>query len=173
MTSLEQGIETLMNEVDPNCKIIKFESVTAYDHFSIVLRSKMQKSGDNWSECCSKWVDKFSNQTNSKWVVKATFPKVQRIEYRKVFFCKENSISSRNNNKSCAAKIDIKIKKSSIHTVKKDKLLKTGYNAEIKVLFQVAKKCFNHLISDFFLGSIHTFTREVIKATNVYFKTAL
>lgn len=133
MTNLERGIETLMNEVDANCKIVKYENVAAYDNFSIVVRTKMEK-GVNWSETCTKWVEKFSIQTNSKWVVKATFPKVQRIEYRKVFFCKENSISSRNHNRSCAAKIDIKIKKYSIHTLKKDKLLKTGYNSEIKVL---------------------------------------
>lgn len=133
MTSLEQGIETLLNEVDANSKVIKYETVTAYDNFSIILRTKMEK-GENWSDTCNRWLEKFSNQTNSKWVVKATFPKVQRIEYRKVFFCKENSISSRNHNKSCPAKIDIKVKKSSVHTIKKDKLLKTGYNAEIKVL---------------------------------------
>lgn len=132
MSNLEQGIETLMNEVDSNCKIVKFDNVAAYDNFSIIVRTKMER-GDNWSDTCTKWVEKFSIQTNSKWVVKATFPKVQRIEYRKVFFCKENSISSRNHNRSCAAKIDIKIKKSSVHTLKKDKLLKTGYNAEIKV----------------------------------------
>lgn len=132
MTSVERGIQIVLNEVDENCKIIKFAQVAAYDNFSIVLRTKMEK-GVNWSDTCSKWVEKFSAQTNSKWVVKATYPKVQRIEYRKVFFCKENSISSRNHNKSCPAKIDIKVKKVSVHTVKKDKLLKTGYNTEIKV----------------------------------------
>lgn len=133
MTSLQEGIETLMNEIDPNCKIIKYENVSAYDNFSILVRTKMEK-GANWSDTCTKWVEKFSIQTNSKWVVKATFPKVQRIEYRKVYFCKENSISSRNRNKSCPGRIDIKVKKSSIHTMKKDVLLKTGYNTEIKVL---------------------------------------
>lgn len=129
------------------------------------------EKGANWSDTCNKWVEKFSIQTNSKWVVKATFPKVQRIEYRKVYFCKENSVSSRNHNKSCPAKIDVKIKKSSVHTIRKDQLLKTGYNAEIKVHLADVTFFFIHsLLACRSFSHIHMRGNKITKARmNVYF----
>lgn len=170
MSSLEQGIETLMKEVDVDCKIVKFENIAAFDNFSILLRTKMVK-GENWNDTCNKWLEKFSIQTNSKWVVKATFPRVQRIEYRKVYVCKENSISNRNQDKSCPAKVDIKVKKISVHTLKRDKLLRSGYNTAIKVCFiGFATLLLNYQ----FLGRFHALPRTVTPSkhaliTTIYF----
>lgn len=133
MTTLEEGIKTLFNEIDDNCQIIKFENVKADDNFCVVLRTKLANVESNWGDICNKWVEKFTVQTNSKWIVRATFPAATRMAYRKVFVCKENGHSNRNNSKKCDGKIDIKVKKVTQFTVKRDKLLKKGYNVEIKV----------------------------------------
>ncbi|KAF5281662.1 hypothetical protein FQR65_LT14592 [Abscondita terminalis] len=129
-TTIEEGIRILFNELDPNCKIIKYENVIADDNFSVLLRTKLDNP-DTWSKSCDRWVESFTNQTGSKWVVKYTFPKIQRMEYRKVYVCKQK----RNRNASCRSKIDIKVKKYTVSTLKRDVLLKNGYNGEIRVVF--------------------------------------
>lgn len=124
--STEEGIKILFNEVDQNCKITKLENVLAYDNFTVTLRTKLTNENDDWGNVCNKWVEKFSNQTNSKWRVKSSYPRAQRAEYRKVYYCKENG---------CGGKINIKVKKDTVYTRKKDELLRTGHNVEIKVRF--------------------------------------
>lgn len=138
MTTLEEGIKILFNELDEHSKIVRYENVVAEDNFSVSVRTKL-KNVDGWGKACDRWVERFTIQTNSKWVVKATFPKAQRMEYRKVYVCKENSVGNRNHNKSCQGKIDIKVKKVTESTLKKDKLLQSGYNGEIKVSFSVLR----------------------------------
>ncbi|KAK4877781.1 hypothetical protein RN001_010287 [Aquatica leii] len=134
MTTLEDGIRILFSELDENSRIIKYENVLADDNFSVLVRTKL-KNNDTWSKVCDRWVERFTIQTNSKWVVKYTFPKIKRMEYRKVYICKENSTSRKNHDKSCQGKIDIKVKKYTKSTLKKDALLKSGYNGEIRVTF--------------------------------------
>lgn len=131
----EEGIKILFDEVDKNCKITKLENVLAYDNFTATLRTKLTNTGDEWGSVCNKWVEKFSNQTNSKWNVKSSYPGAQRLEYRKVYYCKES-------NSGCKGKINIKVKKDTIYTRKKDAFLKTGLNAEIKVRFAFFKMYF-------------------------------
>lgn len=134
MTTLEEGIKMLFNEIDENCEIVKFESVNAEDNFSVLLRTKLTNEEKNWGSSCNKWMEKFTIQTNSKWIVRATFPAAQRMDYRKVFTCKENrSNKYKSQNLKCDAKVDMKVKKVTESTLKKDKLLKKGYNVEIKV----------------------------------------
>ncbi|KAB0791253.1 hypothetical protein PPYR_03053 [Photinus pyralis] len=134
MSTLEEGLRILFTELDQHSKIIKYENVISDDNFSVSLRTKLSNES-TWSKACDRWVERFTVQTNSKWVVKYTFPKTLRMAYRKVYICKENSVASRNRNKSCKAKIDIRIKKVTESALKKDSLLRTGYNGDIKVVF--------------------------------------
>lgn len=136
MTSLEEGIRTLFTEIDENCEVTEFVNVAAEDNFSVVLRTKLTNKENNWGDTCNKWLEKFTIQTNSQWLVRATFPAAKRMEYRKVFICKGShgrNNKSNGESKRCESKIDMKVKKVTRDTVKKDKYLKAGYNGEIKV----------------------------------------
>ncbi|KAE8743392.1 hypothetical protein FOCC_FOCC010997 [Frankliniella occidentalis] len=76
------------------------------------------------------WLRDYSKRTFTEWVVKQTFPRADRVAYHKQYLCafsKKNKIrlegeSYRNYN--CTAKLDIKIKKLTKDTKKKDPYLR-------------------------------------------------
>lgn len=99
--------------------------------FSANIQCKLLAlENDSPRDQCKRFIQKFSEFTNTKWIVKRS-PAVQRLEFRKQYGCQHSSFNKkhekRNRNFQCSATINIKYKKNR-NTIKNDVLLKDGMN---------------------------------------------
>lgn len=73
-----------------------------------------------------EWIKRYSQETNTGWIVHKSKTNCSRMVFRKVFHCQlsgRNKTSSKRNNR-CPATLDIKIKKVNEATKKNDKFLR-------------------------------------------------
>lgn len=94
------------------------------------------------SEFCDEMVKEFGDVTATNWIVRYTYPNVERMKFKKVFVCQHASFGKNKNrtrqdkrirDKNCNAKIDFKIKLTNRNTRKNDSLLKEGLDTVISV----------------------------------------
>jgi len=114
----------------------------------IFLKTKLEYSHESYSTSCDEWIQKYSLETKTNWIVKSTYPNKQRYLYRKDYVCQHssrnktllnlsNSNRTRLRNMNCNAIIKIIVKKDTADTRKKDKYIRQGLNTEIKVSVNV------------------------------------
>lgn len=128
------GKETIIETIktyDNNIRIINS------DQSKITLRTKIDRDMDTTAKT---WIKNFSTATRTEWIVNKTYPKIQRLQYRKDWVCQHNAknkerktSSARDRNRNCDAKIWIKVKNVNKFSRSRDSLLKEGLNAVIQV----------------------------------------
>lgn len=126
---------------DTNCVITK-NNISNENEFNVVLCTKIEQKDNSYSIACDEWIQLFSKTTKTNWIVKSTYPNKINYLYRKDFVCQHSSKNKINNisshktrvrDKQCSSSIIIVIKKSTVHTKRRDKYLNNGLNTEIKV----------------------------------------
>lgn len=111
------------------------------DKFSFTVKCKPGNYKDEYSGFSTDFIQKFSTFTNTNWIVRSTFPKLQRLAYRKLFVCQHSSFNKKKENqnrvraRACDASIDIKAKKVNRNTCRYDADLKDGFTLLLKVDF--------------------------------------
>lgn len=114
------------------------------NHYSLIIRTKRKCNDEELSnsEWCNHWIDRYSTITKTNWIVRYTFPNLQKYEYKKIFKCHHSSFNkvdcnkrseSRVRNRNCNATISFLMKKINKNTIKNDHLLKKGLNIVISV----------------------------------------
>lgn len=127
--------------IPTNC-VITENNISNENEFNVVLRTKIEQKDNSYSIACDEWIQLFSKTTKTNWIVKSTYPNKINYLYRKDFVCQNSSKNKINNisshktrvrDKQCSSSIIIVIKKSTVHTKRRDKSLNNGLNTEIKV----------------------------------------
>lgn len=106
--------------------------------FEIRIRTEIDRDNDDFNGLCDQWVDLFSNVTNTVWVKKIsnTGPK---IRFRKQYQCwtqgggkiqKELLFDAR----KCKGVLDMKVLTDTPLTRRKNKHIRMGLNAVVKVI---------------------------------------
>lgn len=116
------------------------------NNFTAIVRAKSGYSDDKgtafYNEWCGNWIQKFSQETSTNWIVRYTYPNMQKYHFKKVFKCQHNSFDkvkkrkrddTRQRNRDCNASITIIFKKINRHTIRNDSLLKQELNVHIQV----------------------------------------
>lgn len=109
--------------------------------FEIRIRTEIDRDNDDFNTLCDQWVDLFSNVTSTIWVKKIsnTGPK---IRFRKQYQCwtqgggkvqKELLFDSRR----CRGVLDMKVLTDTPLTRRKNKHIRMGLNAVVKVIICV------------------------------------
>lgn len=134
----------MLKNIKPKVEIESLELKSCSD-YKALIRCKMV--GSDFAEEVKSFIEKFSTETCTNWIVRRTFPNLQRLLFRKIFVCqhsdfnkkagKRANFNSRDRNKRCNAQIDIKIKKKTKTTIRRDKYLKNGLNAQIQVCLKL------------------------------------
>lgn len=124
----EVYLQTLFASFDEHCKLVEVLEFDSHNNFVASVRTKWPSSEEDqvqgnkkysgWTRVLNKWVEKFSQQTNSKWIVRTSFSNRQRYIYRKIYICKS---------KPCKSRIDIRV-------TKPEKVHHYFHGGEIKVI---------------------------------------
>ena len=108
-------------DFDPKCVIVQSNIINLSD-FSAIVRTKIDQKPESISLACDEWINLFSNNSKTNWIVKSTFPNKTNYLYRKDYVCQHSSKNkklsihtTRNRNKQCQAAIKIVIKKDTVH----------------------------------------------------------
>lgn len=132
---------SILNYFDFDSKCVMVQSnIINLSEFSAIIRTKIDQKAESYSLACDEWINLFSNNSKTNWIVKSTFPNKTNYLYRKDYLCQHSSknkkmsiLTTRNRNRQCQAAIKIVIKKDTIHTRRRDEHLRNGLNTEIQV----------------------------------------
>lgn len=84
--------------------------------FSVTLRAAIESESQ-----VKQWLDEFSKKTNSQWVVRRTYPKVERLTYRTDYVCQHSDHNKGMKGTKAARKCDCQAKLTAkIKIVNKD-----------------------------------------------------
>lgn len=126
-------------DFDSKCVMVQ-SNIINLSEFSAIIRTKIDQKAESYSLACDEWINLFSNNSKTNWIVKCTFPNKTNYLYRKDYVCQHSSknkkmsiLTTRNRNKQCQAAIKIVIKKDTMHTRRRDEHLRNGLNTEIQV----------------------------------------
>lgn len=138
--SEQNSLEIVLKNLKPEVEIQSLE-FKSYSEYKGIIRCRM--IGSDFAGEVKSFIEKFSAETCTNWIVRRTFPNVQKLAFRKIFVCQHNNFNKniqkrasstlRNRMKGCNAEIDIKIKKITKATIRRDSYLKNGLNAQIVV----------------------------------------
>lgn len=128
----------ILSSLDRKFEIILVKWTNNKD-FEIRLRTEINRNSDDFNGLCDEWVDLFSNVTGTVWVKKIsnTGPK---IRFRKQYQCwthgtgkiqKELLFDARR----CRAVLDMKVLTDTPLTRRKNKHIRMGLNAVVKVCY--------------------------------------
>uniref|UniRef100_A0A2S2NK50 Uncharacterized protein n=1 Tax=Schizaphis graminum TaxID=13262 RepID=A0A2S2NK50_SCHGA len=142
---------SILNYFDFDSKrVIVQSNIVNLSEFSAIIRTTIDQKAESYSLACDKWINLFSNNSKTNWIVKSTFPNKTNYLYRKDYTCQHSSknkktsiLTTRNRNKQCQAAIKIVIKKDTIHTRRRDEHLRNGLNTEIQIKFIHTHKLHN------------------------------
>ena len=133
-------VEDIFSGIVDKFKIIHFEA-QSNDKYNCKVRCALSCDGD-YDEKCNGFVEKFSEATNTNWIMMKRFPRATRYEFRKVYVCQLSERNKTKNKKKgetrnflCQAKINIKYLKVSKNTLKSSLLLRSGLNVLIEINF--------------------------------------
>ncbi|KAF9423978.1 hypothetical protein HW555_000687 [Spodoptera exigua] len=139
----KEKLRNFLSEISENAEFPVFNYVSG-EKYNILVKCHVDTDRDAqfYSEYASEWIKKFTRFTKTGWIVRACFPRLKRLLYRKVFVCHHSSFNksriseqASSKDKQCKAKIDFKIKFINRNTIRNDKLLKAGLNLTIYINF--------------------------------------
>ncbi|XP_022831379.1 uncharacterized protein LOC111359916 [Spodoptera litura] len=139
----KQKLKDFLSEISENAEFPVFNYVSS-EKYSILVKCHVDtdKDAQFYSEYASEWIKKFTKFTKTGWIVRACFPRLKRLLYRKVFMCHHSSFNKSkiseqgsSKDKQCKAKIDFKVKFINRNTIRNDKMLKAGLNLAIYINF--------------------------------------
>lgn len=114
------------------------------EKFELIVKCKLGEHNEDYSGFCKTFIEHFSTFSNTNWIVRSTFPKLQRLAFRKIFKCQHSAFNkksqrtsgpgpSRVRSRGCNATIDFKFKKVNRNTCRYDADLKEGYTVLLKI----------------------------------------
>lgn len=139
----KEKLKDFLSEISENAEFPVFNYVSG-EKYSILVKCHVDTDRDAqfYSEYASEWIKKFTKFTKTGWIVRACFPRLKRLLYRKVFTCHHSSFNKRkiceqgsSKDKQCKAKIDFKVKFINRNTIRNDKMLRAGLNLTIHINF--------------------------------------
>lgn len=128
---------------DSSCVVLISDFKTC-EHFNAVIRTVFDSNND-LSKLTQDWINKFSEETLTNWIVFRQISIPKRFLFKKIYKCQHNKknksknfeLKTHNRNLKCDATIVIIFKKITKDTIKNDNFLKEGLNTEIKVRNQI------------------------------------
>ncbi|KAH9640379.1 hypothetical protein HF086_003065 [Spodoptera exigua] len=139
----KEKLRNFLSEISENAEFPVFNYVSG-EKYNILVKCHVDTDRDAqfYSEYASEWIKNFTRFTKTGWIVRACFPRLKRLLYRKVFVCHHSSFNksriseqASSKDKQCKAKIDFKIKFINRNTIRNDKMLKAGLNLTIYINF--------------------------------------
>ncbi|KAF0747196.1 protein ALP1-like [Aphis craccivora] len=127
---------------DVNCLVINCD-VKSIERFNAVIRTKFNADTEI-SEQVKHWIVMFSEASCTNWIY--TCQHSQKNKNKSTSEC-----SIRKRNLHCTANITVLVKKTTKGTIQNDRMLKDGFNGEIKVNFE-----HNHAVN---VGEAYSYLR--------------
>lgn len=117
--------ELILDELFPSEFSYKLISCSGTDEkFNIQVRCCF-----NSKESVDNWIEKFSEKTGTRWVVRRTFPEPKRYAFRIHYVCHHSGANRKQTGgfsskvTNCESNVDLKIKHITASTIYKDPLL--------------------------------------------------
>lgn len=138
----ETALKVFLTEISENAQFLTFDYRSSSE-YTIDLRCKVENNQTKafYNEYAKQWITKFSKFTSTNWIVRTSYPHIQRMLFRKLYFCQRSQFNKKKElevckrNLGCKAKIDFKVRIMTRHTEKKDPLRKLGCNLSIFIQF--------------------------------------
>jgi hypothetical protein len=144
-------------------------------NFTAKVYCKLEGGGceDDYDSKCAYFIEKFSRETWTNWIVYRRHGYLKRSFFRKSYKCQHSAVNKVKGkgtlmNTRCRAVIDFKFKKVNRNTVKNDPNLKSGLNCVIDCRFE-----HNHsILAAEFLGHLRC-SNETIELFRSYFNSGM
>lgn len=130
-------LKNILSGIVDNFEVVKYDGDN--DNYQCKIRCSLSCEGD-YDEKCGYFIEKFSEATQTNWIMLRRYSQQIRYDFRKVFIC---HLSERNKTKdkkkgvtrnyNCRANIGIKFLKVTKSTIKNSQLMKRGLNVLIEI----------------------------------------
>lgn len=135
-----EEFKRIFSEITKDFEILRYDRKSS-DSYTCKVQCLLHYDGE-FDEKYASFVESFSKQTNSNWVMKRRFAEPTRYEFRKLFvshLSERNKLKNKtqgvNRNFNCKSTLNIKFLKTTQSTLKSSVLLRKGYNVVIDIHF--------------------------------------